>query len=222
MWLYNQAKTLTFSGSLSFARSHAHTYTNTQAHSYTAVHQHTHVNTQVIINKILVWLWRSIKVLFFNAKTNKRKTNKQASIFSTQTPPLKDYGSIADQQLIWFYFKRSTSMLLSGKYNCSRSFTKMIPKWSLSKNMKADTHLDGETTSEASHQAAGRGILSAYWQQWCRNILLLQVQDCSEWNETLRIEMYILAWWNSVLATDLLQTPPLPDPLRYLWKEGKT
>lgn len=59
--------------------------------------------------------------------------------------------------------------------------------------MKADTDLDRETTSEASCQAVGRGILSTYWQRWRKNILLLQVKDCSEQNETLRIKMFILA-----------------------------
>lgn len=63
--------------------------------------------------------------------------------------------------------------------------------------MKADTDLDRTTTSEASCQAVGRGILSTYWQRWRKNILLLQVKDCSEQNETLRIKKYIPAWQNS-------------------------
>lgn len=52
--------------------------------------------------------------------------------------------------------------------------------------MKANTVLDRETTSEASCQAVGRGILRRHWQQWHKNILLLQIKDCSEQNEPLR------------------------------------
>lgn len=90
--------------------------------------------------------------------------------------------------------------------------------------MKADTDLDGETASEASCQAVGRGILSTYWQQWRKNILLLQVKDCSEQNETLRIKMYILAWQNSFrqfFATDLFLIHHLSNYLRHLWKDGE-
>ena len=49
--------------------------------------------------------------------------------------------------------------------------------------MKADTDPDRETTSGTSRQAVGRGTLSSYWQQWRKNILLLQAEDCSEQNE---------------------------------------
>lgn len=54
MQLYNQAKTVTFSGSFSLIHTR---------NSYTDVHQHIHINTQLKINKILVGLWRSIKVM---------------------------------------------------------------------------------------------------------------------------------------------------------------